>query len=382
MATHALATAPARTLSLTQAAENSCPFRAPKEISGVCVSSGRVPALRLNAARRDVVVHAGKRNTGPPGNGKQPRSGMQARRKQKSKIVEDDDDDAAAEKALEALFAQLEKDLNSEEEDDDGGGADDVQFTDEELAQMTKELEAAFSEMNLEGGEDEQTGLVDMVMTDGVYSNSPDAAKGSIQKIPKQEYEDDDDDEEFEDEDDDEQREVPLEKWQIRKLAAAAEKGRRNVNVKSLAAELGMDRADVLSFLKDPPPELVLMTAQWDREDEEAAAIPQAEFEFTVDVVSEAPTTATARKQPVSPPPTPSGGPQVPRSWHGNKRLKKEHIATFERVYRQSSRPSNAMVENLVNLTHVPRKKILQWFDDKRAQKQPKKQSFEEAPEN
>jgi hypothetical protein len=155
--------------------------------------------------------------------------------------VEDDDDDAAAEKALEALFAQLEKDLNSEEDDDDdGGGTDDVQFTDEELAQMTKELEAAFSEMNLEGGEDseeveeEEAGLVDMVMTDGVYSNSLDAAKGSIQKIPEQEYEDDDDDEEFEDEDDDEQREVPLEKWQIRRLAAAAEKGRRNVNVSAL----------------------------------------------------------------------------------------------------------------------------------------------------
>jgi hypothetical protein len=108
-----------------------------------------------------------------------------------------------------------------------------------------------------------------------------------------------------------------------------------------------MDRADVLSFLKDPPPELVLMTAQWDREDEEAAAIPQAEFEFKVDVVSEAPTTATARKQPVSPPPTPSGGPQVPRRWHGNKRLKKEHIATFERVYRQSSRPSVIILNSL-----------------------------------
>jgi hypothetical protein len=46
------------------------------------------------------------------------------------------------------------------------------------------------------------------------------------------------------------------------------------------------------------------------------------------------------------------------------------------------SRVQNAMIENLVNLTHVPRKKILQWFDDKRAQNQPKKQSFEEAPEN
>lgn len=102
-----------------------------------------------------------------------------------------------------------------------------------------------------------------------------------------------------------------------------------------------MDRSDVLSFLKDPPPELLLMTAQWDSEDEAAAAaaIPEVEYDFKVDVVDKAPRTATARKQPTSPP-TPSGGPQAPRSWHGNKRLKKEHIATFERVFRQSSRPS------------------------------------------
>ena len=152
--------------------------------------------------------------------------------------MEDDDDDAATEKALEALFAQLEMDLNSE--DDVGGGMDEEEFTDEELAQMTKELEAAFSEMDLEGLEledeleGEGPGVVDMVMNDGVYSEAPGGAKGSIQKSRKQEpVDDEEDEEEFEDEEDedDEERMVPLEKWQLRKLAAAVEKGRRNVNV-------------------------------------------------------------------------------------------------------------------------------------------------------
>lgn len=152
--------------------------------------------------------------------------------------MEDADDDAAAEKALEALFAQLEMDLNSEDDD-----LNEEEFTEEELAQMSKELEAAFHGMELEGLEDDEfvekvdDGLVDMAMTDGVYEASG-AATGSIQRSRKQvevdedeDEDDDEDDEEFVDEDDNEPRMVPLEKWQLRKLAAAAEKGRRNVNV-------------------------------------------------------------------------------------------------------------------------------------------------------
>lgn len=108
-----------------------------------------------------------------------------------------------------------------------------------------------------------------------------------------------------------------------------------SLQVKSLAAELGMDRSDVLSFLRDPPPELLLMSAQLEEEDEAAAAAPK-KVEAKVE---KAPRTAPSRKQS-APPSTPSGGPQNPRSWHGNKRLKKEHVATFERVYRQTNRPS------------------------------------------
>lgn len=57
-------------------------------------------------------------------------------------------------------------------------------------------------------------------------------------------------------------------------------------------------------------------------------------------------------------------------------------LALQDSNYAVLLRVQNAMIENLVNLTHVPRKKILQWFDDKRAQSQTKKQSFEDAPES
>lgn len=222
-----------------------------KDFGGAGWSTVGVVGLRMSGVpRRDVVIFAGKKNTGPSGSGRRPRSGMQARRKPKSRIVEDDDDDdAAMEKALEALFAQLEMDLNSE---GDGGDDDDdeAEFTDEELTQMTKELEAAFNDMDLEGlaGEDmeeeEDSGLVDMVMTDGVYSQDSGVAKDDIQKSRKQQDEDDDDEEEdFEEEEDDEdeQRMVPLEKWQLRKLAAAVEQGRRNVNVSVFIALISWD---------------------------------------------------------------------------------------------------------------------------------------------
>lgn len=381
----------ARTLSMMAASAWQCRSRGldiPNSVSSVpCKDFGAVVRLGVMglrtsgvALRRDVLgFAAGKGNAGS----RRPRSRTQSRRKPKvQRIGPEDEDDV--EKALEALFAQLEVDLGSEEGNDGGGDDDDAEFndeefTDEELAQMTKELEAAFKELELEGLEGEEkedSGLVDMVMKDGVYSQGSRVAKGS------EDEDDDDDEEDFEDfedddDDDDEPRMVPLEEWQLRKLAAAVEKGRRNVNVKSLSAELGMNRSDVLSFLRDPPPDLLLMSAQLEEEDE-AAAVATKKVETKVE---KAPQTAPSRKQSV-PPPTTSGGPQNPRSWHGNKRLKKEHVATFERVYRQTNRPSNTMIENLVNLTHVPRKKILQWFDDKRAENQPQKKSFENAPEN
>ena len=141
----------------------------------------------------------------------------------------DMDENDAAEAALEALFLQLEKDLESEGEDDD----DDGDITEEEMAAFEKQLEAALMGLELdddEGDDDEEEdeetsvdgepGLVDMVMTDGIYGQ---AANGS--------HKPEDGAEEEEDDEEEDQRTVPLEKWQIRRLAAAVEQGRRHVNV-------------------------------------------------------------------------------------------------------------------------------------------------------
>lgn len=96
-----------------------------------------------------------------------------------------------------------------------------------------------------------------------------------------------------------------------------------------------MDRADVLTFLKDPPPDLLLMSAQLAAEEDEEEEEDSEEI-----VVPKVSRTAASRKQSAPPATTPSGAPQSPRNWHGSKRLKKEHLATFERVYRQTNRPS------------------------------------------
>lgn len=84
MAARTLAMAAASSsLCLGRGVQNSSFSRASKEFSTLWVSGNRVSASSVNATRRDsVVVYAGKRATGPPGNGKRPRSGMQARRKQ------------------------------------------------------------------------------------------------------------------------------------------------------------------------------------------------------------------------------------------------------------------------------------------------------------
>lgn len=114
-----------------------------------------------------------------------------------------------------------------------------------------------------------------------------------------------------------------------------------NFQVKALAADLGMDRADVLSFLRNPPPELLLMSASLDEESAERTAsskLAEASGRMKPSKV------VTPEKREPELKPATAGGPQGPKSWHSNKRLRKEHIATFERVYRQSQRPSVSFI--------------------------------------
>ncbi|KAJ7527974.1 hypothetical protein O6H91_16G079000 [Diphasiastrum complanatum] len=175
-----------------------------------------------------------------------------------------------------------------------------------------------------------------------------------------------DDGEEGESEDG--ERVIKLEKWQLKKLASAAEIGRRRVNIKSLAAEVGLDRSDILSFLRDPPPELL-------------TAVLDETFKESVNSTSEIIDKTSSHRENATPVSLDEKkkGPHTsrPTSWYSQKRLRKEVVNTFELVYRRTKRPTNSMIQNIVELTHVPRRRILQWFEDRRGENVPKNVTLE-----
>ncbi|CAM6109151.1 unnamed protein product [Calypogeia fissa] len=259
-------------------------------------------------------------------------SSISRKKTQKEMKQEDDswdEENDLNEDALEALFAQLQMDLEA------GGLSDDEDFTEEEVIEFENELAAALRDVE----EDEEA------------LRAIDVVAGDTETGPNN---DDDEDqiagalEESEDEFD-EERVVTLEPWQLRKLAAAVELGRRKVNIKALCAEVGMDRFDVLAWLKNPPPQLLMYVATMENE------------ESTDELPEDRPAMSnSARKQDAE------TGPEGRQSWSSQKRLRKEHEATFERVFRNTDRPSNAIIQNLVELTHVPRKRIVEWFEERR----------------
>ncbi|KAK9149682.1 hypothetical protein Scep_008439 [Stephania cephalantha] len=204
--------------------------------------------------------------------------------------------DGIDEDALEAFFSQLEKDLNIDLSDNDC----DEELSEEDLARLGKELEEAFAD------EDEET------------FNSSDSEV------------DDDDNDDDEDGDEDNERPIKLKNWQLRRLASALKIGRRKTSIKSLAAELCLDRALVLELLRDPPPNLLLLSA----------ALP--------DKVE--PTNLELETEIVEPSPP-------------------EEVASTEEPEPEMNEPiHNAMISSIVHVTNLPRKRIVQWFEEKRAE--------------
>ncbi|CAM8964116.1 unnamed protein product [Rhodiola kirilowii] len=111
---------------------------------------------------------------------------------------------------FEALFGMLEEDLKNLDEELLGiDDEDEEDISPEELAKLEKELEAAIGESVDDDGED-----VELELTD----------------------------------------------WQLKKLAVAAKAGKRRTDIKSLAAELGLDRDIVLELLRIPPEVLLSMS--------------------------------------------------------------------------------------------------------------------------
>ncbi|KAL2235972.1 protein OVEREXPRESSOR OF CATIONIC PEROXIDASE 3 [Sesamum indicum] len=247
-------------------------------------------------------------------------------------------DEEIDEDAFEALFRQLEEDLKNDELYGNEVGDDDI--SEEELAKLEQELAEALED---------------------------DELFGALSTAANEDEEEDDDvaDEEDENEvdDDNEEDEMPikLRNWQLRRLAYALKNGRRKTSIKNLAAELCLDRAVVLKLLRDPPPNLVMMSA----------TLPDKPVSTILDPVEKPVETVPLETKTHST--KPEVEVKVPvhvmqSNWSARKRLKKVQVETLEQVYKRTKRPTNAMISSIVHVTNLPRKRVLKWFEDKRAE--------------
>ncbi|GFQ04916.1 hypothetical protein PHJA_002635700, partial [Phtheirospermum japonicum] len=246
------------------------------------------------------------------------------------------------EDAFEALFRQLEEDLKNDElngEDDD--------ISEEELAKLEQELAEAL-------GDDELFGALASVIGGETVN------------------ENEDDDDVTDDDEEEEETPIKLKSWQQRRLAYALKDGRRKTSVslnhlnrviiKNLAADLCLDRAVVLKLLRDPPPNLAMLSATLPDKPAPTILNPVERPMKTVPLETTTHTTepeVVKEKLPVH---------VMQSNWSARKRLKKVQVETLEEVYRRTKRPTNAMVSSIVHVTNLPRKKVVKWFEDKRAE--------------
>ncbi|XP_016516179.1 uncharacterized protein LOC107832810 isoform X1 [Nicotiana tabacum] len=237
------------------------------------------------------------------------------------------------EDAFEALFQLLEEDLKN---DDLSLNDDDI--SEEDLAKLERELEEALKD---------------------------DELLGEIASIANEKIESEDEDEEVvanDDNEDDKDEELPvkLKNWQLKKLGYALRKGRRKTNIKNLAAELCLDRAIVLELLRNPPPNLLLLSDALPDEPAPRMIEPESKPQETVPIeISDVARLEAKVETPVH---------VMQSSWSAQKRIKKVQLETLEQVYRRSKRPTNAMINSIVHVTNLPRKRVLKWFEDRRSE--------------
>ncbi|KAG6698291.1 hypothetical protein I3842_08G012900 [Carya illinoinensis] len=283
--------------------------------------------LPLHPPRRSVLALSRRRN---PSSSNSASSSSKRNKKvlRRNDALEDDVD--IDEDAFDALFSQLEEDLKN-----DGLSLDDEddEISEEDLARFEQELAEVL-------GDDD----IEMAISAADDTESENDAE-------------EDDDEEYE-------RPVKLKNWQLRRLAAALKAGRRKTSIKTLAAELCLDRAVVLELLRDPPPNLLMMSA----------ALPDKPAPIVSVSVPEskpAPTEIPSETSADAAEPKTKG--QLPvhvmqQTWNAQKRLKKVQVETLERVYRRTKRPTNSMISSIVHVTNLPKKRVVKWFEDKRAE--------------
>ncbi|KAK7322516.1 hypothetical protein VNO77_25899 [Canavalia gladiata] len=215
--------------------------------------------------------------------------------KKKLSVTEGDEEDA-----FELLFKQLEEDLKNDDLSHGDDSGDEI--SEEEIAAFERELGDALGEYDAE-------------LLNG--DTSDDTEAGDDPKIGNESS-------------------LELRNWQMKKLARALKTGRRKTSIKNLAAELCLDRAIVLELLRNPPPNLLMMSLSL-RDEPTATVTSLVETKPTV-IIHEETSTDHVESGPKA---------QVPihtmqRTWSAQKRLKKAHVDTLERVFRRSKRPTFA----------------------------------------
>ncbi|XP_021665614.2 protein OVEREXPRESSOR OF CATIONIC PEROXIDASE 3 [Hevea brasiliensis] len=257
-----------------------------------------------------------------------------SKKKKKSSSFEDikQEEDDMDDDAFEALFSMLEEDLKKDGSSIDDDDGDDISEADFDKLQRALE---------------EALGIADDDDVE-ILSSTGDDVEGANA------IEEEDDDEE------EEERPVKLKNWQLRRLARALKNGRRKTSIKSLAAELCLDRAIVLELLRDPPPNLVMMSAALPDEPASTSSLPESKPIEIIPAESVSVDDVKSKSE--------KGVPVhvLRHRWSAQKRLKKVHVETLERVYKRTRRPTNAMISSIVQVTNLPRKRVVKWFEDKR----------------
>ncbi|KAL1202257.1 Protein OVEREXPRESSOR OF CATIONIC PEROXIDASE 3 [Cardamine amara subsp. amara] len=299
-------------------------------------------ALPVHLPSRPVLVFArGKNRKGFA------TSSSSSPKKNKKKSSEGDDNGGGEEDdPFEALFNLLEEDLKN-----DNSSIDDEEIREEDLDALAEELARAL------GGGDDVNGI-------DLFGS----ATGDL--VDAEDDEDDDDSEEDE-------RPTKLKNWQLRRLAYALKAGRRKTSIKNLAAEVCLDRAYVLELLRDPPPKLLMLSATLPDEKPPVAAPENSSPDPIPEESSSAEDVEVEPEEKVKD----EAVHVMQQRWSAQKRVKKAHIETLEKVYRRSKRPTNAVVSSIVQVTNLPRKRVLKWFEDKRAEEGvPEKRAPYQAP--
>ncbi|KAI3823817.1 hypothetical protein L1987_05260 [Smallanthus sonchifolius] len=362
--------------SLFMASSSSLLFCMPFQLPSTFYTANHrifyVPAVSLTLrplfSRCSVVTCARRRSSSSIPSSKKKKQGLRRNTVGKEEDIEED--------AFEALFKQLEEDLKNDGLSFD----DDDEITEEDLIKLERELEEALADDELLGlfddTEDEKTEVgvkgEKVINKKGTTVNEVIEKEIEITNLEKEEEKNKDEDEsEYEDENGDEDEDegegeeedgpLELKRWQLRRLAYALKDGRRKTSIKNLAADLCLDRAIVLELLRDPPPDLLMLSASLPDKADSRILEPVIKPEDAILLASErdAINAKVTTKIPVH---------QMQNSWSAQKRLKKVHVETLERVYRRSKRPTNAMISNIVHVTKIPCKKVLKWFEDKRGE--------------